>query len=125
MHKSKTVYSFELSRQSGAILLTARQWPWPVLQVVPTTVADFEATLTKCKARGGNVATHDTDRTFCIIHLVSGDQDGRYPDRHITTDSQEAAYRFLDALKDCMAQAAVWYHTNVIEPLKNQAPRTL
>lgn len=125
MHKSKTVYSFELSRQSGAILLTARQWPWPVLQVIPTTADDFEATLAKCKARGGNVATHDTEHTFCIIHLCSGDQGGRYPERHIMTDSQEAAERFLDALKDAMAQAAVWYHANVIEPLKNQAPHTL
>lgn len=125
MYKSKTGYSFESSRQSGAILLTARQWPWPVLQVIPTTAADFEATLAKCKVRGGNVATHDTNRTFCIIHLCSGDQGGRYPERHITTDSQEAAERFLDALKDAMAQAAVWYHTNVIESRNNQSPRTL
>lgn len=119
MHKSKTVYSFEMARQSGVILLTAKQWPWSVLQVVTTSPDDFEATLGKCEARGGFVATHDHDRTFCIIHLCSGDQSGRYPDRKVITNSQESARRYLDALRDVMAQAAVWYYTNVIEPMKN------
>lgn len=119
MHKSKNVFSFELSRQSGAILLTAQQWPWPVLQIVTTSEADFEAALEKCEARGGFVATHDTDRTFCVIHLCSGDQGGKYPERHVTTNSQAEAERYLDALKDAMAQAATWYYANVIVPRNN------
>lgn len=113
MYTSKNVYSFELSREQGHTVLTAREYPWSVLQVVPATPDTFDEVLAKCQARGGNVAVHDTDRTFCVIHLCSGDQDGKYPDRHIEIDGRTSARRYLDALKDCMAQAAVWYHTNV------------
>ena len=119
MHKSEKVFSFELSQRAGAILLEAQEWPWPVLQVVTTSEADFETTLAKCHARGGFVATHDTDRTFCVIHLCSGDQDGKYPERHITTDSQASAERYLDSLKDAMVQAATWYYANAIVPRNN------
>ena len=45
MITSKTIYSFLLSEQEGQILLTAQEYPWSVLQVVPTTPADFERTL--------------------------------------------------------------------------------
>ena len=114
MHTSGKIYSFVLSHESGHIALTAQEYPWSVLQVVPATPETFDAVYAKCKARGGYVAIHDTDRTFCIIHLCSGDQDGKYPDRHITVDGQDTARKYLDALKDCMAQAAVWYYTNVV-----------
>ena len=81
--------------------------------MIPTTPADFERTVAALKQRG-MVAHHDTDRSFCIIHLCSGDQDGKYPVRHIEVDGHTTARRYLDALKDCMAQAAVWYYTNII-----------
>lgn len=78
MVTSKTIYSFLLSEQEGQILLTAQEYPWSVLQVVPTTPADFERTMAILKKRG-MVAHHDTDRTFFIIHLASGDHDGQHP----------------------------------------------
>lgn len=115
MIKSKTVDSFQLSQQQGHTLLTAQEYPWSVLQVVPTTPADFESTMAILKERG-MVAHHDTDRTFCIIHLTSGDHDGQHPERHITI-TQDNHMQIINDLKDTMAQAAVWYKTNVVDSL--------
>ena len=115
MITSKTVYSFQLSQQEGHTLLTAQEYPWSVLQVVPTTPADFESTMAILKERG-MVAHHDTDRTFCIIHLTSGDHDGQHPERHITI-TQDNHMQIINDLKDTMAQAAVWYKTNVVDSL--------
>ena len=112
---SKTVYVFDLSTDSqGHIALTSRQWPWCVLQVVTTTPETFDAITANLHARGDMVAHHDTDRTFCIIHLCSGDQGGKFPEKHVDISDGPTARKFLDALKDCMAQAAVWYYANVI-----------
>lgn len=116
MHTSKTVYSYEIEQQDGHTVITAQQWPWAVLQVVPTTPATFDAIVAQCKEREGFVATHGTDRTFCIIQLSSGDQGGKYPDRHVDIFGQETARKYLDAVQDQMAQAAVWYYTNIINP---------
>lgn len=115
MITSKTVHSFQLSQQQGHTLLTAQEYPWSVLQVVPTTPADFESTVAILKERG-MVAHHDTDRTFCIIHLTSGDHDGQHPERHITI-TQDNHMQIINDLKDTMAQAAVWYKTNVVDSL--------
>lgn len=115
MITSKTVHPFQLSQQQGHTLLTAQEYPWSVLQVVPTTPADFESTMAILKERG-MVAHHDTDRTFCIIHLTSGDHDGQHPERHITI-TQDNHMQIINDLKDTMAQAAVWYKTNVVDSL--------
>lgn len=115
MITSKTVHSFQLSQQEEHTLLTAQEYPWSVLQVVPTTPADFESTMAILKERG-MVAHHDTDRTFCIIHLTSGDHDGQHPERHITI-TQDNHMQIINDLKDTMAQAAVWYKTNVVDSL--------
>ena len=115
MITSKTVHSFQLSQQQGHTRLTAQEYPWSVLQVVPTTPADFESTMAILKERG-MVAHHDTDRTFCIIHLTSGDHDGQHPERHITI-TQDNHMQIINDLKDTMAQAAVWYKTNVVDSL--------
>ena len=55
-------------------------------------------------------------RTFCIIHLTSGDHDGQHPERHITI-TQDNHMQIINDLKDTMAQAAVWYKTNVVDSL--------
>lgn len=116
MKTSSTIHSFLLSEQEGHTLLTAQEYPWSVLQVIPTTPADFDRTVAVLKQRG-MVAYHDIDRTFCIIHLVSGDHDGQHPERHIIITQNHM--QIIEDLKDVMAQAAVWYETNIIEPLKN------
>ena len=117
MKASRTIHSFLLSQQEGQTLLTAQERPWSVLQVIPTTPADFDRTVAALKERG-MVAHHDTDRTFCIIHLASGDHDGQHPERHIAV-TQDNHKQIVEDLKDTMAQAAAWYKTNIIEPLKN------
>lgn len=117
MKTSRTIHSFLLSEQKGYTLLTAQEYPWSVLQVIPTTPADFDRTVAALKQRG-MVALHDTDRTFCIIHLTSGDHDGQHPERYITI-TQNNHMQIFEDLKDTMAQAAVWYETNIIETLKN------
>ena len=116
MKASKTIHSFLLSEQEGQTLLTAQEYPWSVLQVIHTTPADFDRTVAALKERG-MVAHHDTDHTFCIIHLASGDHDGKHPERHIVI-TQDNYRQIFDELKDTMAQAAVWYKTNIIEPVK-------
>ena len=105
-----------LSKQEGKTLLMAQEYPWSVLQVIPTTPSDFDRTVAALKERG-MVAHHDTDRTFCIIHLASGDHDGKHPERHIVI-TQDNYRQIFDELKDTMAQAAVWYKTNIIERVK-------
>lgn len=117
MKASRTIHSFLLSQQEGQTLLTAQESPWSVLQVIPTTPDNFERTVEKLKERG-IVARHDTDLTFCIIHLASGDHDGKHPERHISI-TQDNYKQIIEELKDTMAQAAVWYKTNIIEPIKN------
>lgn len=42
MKTSSTIHSFLLSEQEGYTLLTAQEYPWSVLQVIPTTPADFD-----------------------------------------------------------------------------------
>lgn len=116
MKTSSTIHSFLLSEQEGQTLLTAQEYPWSVLQVIPTTPADFDRIVTVLKKRG-MVAHHDTDRTFCIIHLTSGDHDGQHPERHITI-TQNTYMLFIEELKNVMAQAAAWYESNVIQRLK-------
>ena len=116
MKASRTIHSFLRSQQEGQTLLTAQERPWSVLQVIPTTPADFDRTVAALKERG-MVAHHDTDRTFCIIHLASGDHDGQHSERHITI-SQNNHMHIVEDLKDTMAQAAVWYKTNIIEHTK-------
>ena len=116
MKTSRTVHSFLLSQQEGQTLLTAQERPWSVLQVIPTTPEDFDRTVAALKQRG-MVAHHDTDRTFCIIHLASGDHDGKHPERHIAI-TQDNHRQIIEELKNVMAQAAVWYESNVIQRLK-------
>ena len=118
MKASRTIHSFLLSQQEGQTLLTAQERPWSVLQVIPTTPADFNRTVAALKQRG-MVAHHDTARTFCIIHLASGDNDGKHPERHIAI-TQNNFKQIIEELKDTMAQAAVWYKTNIIDQLKNE-----
>lgn len=116
MKASRTIHSFLLSQQEGQTLLTAQEYPWSVFQVIQTTPADFDRTVAVLKERG-MVACHDTDRTFCIIHLASGDHDGQHPERHITI-TQNNHMQIVEDLKDTMAQAAAWYKTNIIDPTK-------
>ena len=96
MITSKTVHYFQLSQQEGHTLLSAQEYPWSVLQVVPTTPAEFESTMAILKERG-MVAHHDTDRTFFIIHLTSGDHDGQHLERYITItqDNHMQGYAIL------------------------------
>ena len=116
MKASRTIHSFLLSQQEGQTLLTAQEYSWSVLQVIPTTPESFDRTVAALKQRG-MVAHHDIDRTFCIIHLTSGDHDGKHPERHFAI-TQNNHMQIIEDLKDTMAQAAVWYKTNIIEPLK-------
>ena len=113
MKASKPIPSFLLSEQEGHTLLMAREYPWSVLQVIPTTPEDFDRTVAALKERG-MVAHHDTDRTFCIIHLASGDHDGQHPERHIVIN-QDNHKQIIEELKDTMAQAVAWYKTNIID----------
>ena len=118
MKKSSVIYNFTISQQQGKILLTAQEYPWCVLQVVSFDPKYFDWWVEVCKHHG-LVATHDKDRSFCIIHLGSGDQNGKYPDKHSNTDTPAAIDKYVKALKDARAQAVVWYYSNIIATTKN------
>lgn len=115
MTTSNTIHTFTLTQKEGTILLTTGEYPWSTLQVIPTTPQDFDRHVSVLQERG-YVAHHDTDRTFLVIHLNSGDIDGTHPDRyiHVTQQNHE---QILSDIRDEMAQAAVWYYTNVISNL--------
>lgn len=57
MTTSKHIYTYEMEQREGHTLLTAKEWPWCVLQIVPTTPDNFEVAVAQCKAREGFVAT--------------------------------------------------------------------
>jgi hypothetical protein len=118
MKKSSIIYNFAISQQDGKTILAAQEYPWSVLQVITFDPKYFDKVVQLFKRRG-MVAAHDKDRSFCIIHLCSGDQGRKYPDKHIDTDTPAAINKYLEALKDAMAQAVVWYFTNIIERVKN------
>ena len=99
MKASKTIHSFLLSEQEGQTLLTAQEYPWSVLQVVVFDPKYFDWWVEVCKHHG-MVATHEKDRSFCIIHLCSGDQNGKYPDRHVPMNTPKDTDRYLKALKE-------------------------
>lgn len=112
MITSKEIHTFKLSVMEGHTVIMLQKSPWSVLQVVPATPETFDEVVAKCKEHG-IVAVHDTDRTFCIIHIGSGDHDGKHPELHVTVNASNYE-EYLDELKDGMGQAAVWYYTNVI-----------
>lgn len=114
MKTSKTIDAYKIEEREGHTLLTAQEYPWCVLQVVPIAPENFDAAVAQCMEREGYVATHSTDRTFCIVQIASGDQGGLYPERHLEISGQETARKYLDAVKDQMVQGVVWYYTNVI-----------
>ena len=113
MKSSKKVYTFRLEYHEGHVIITAQEWPWSVLQVVPIAPEHFDSAVDKLR-RHGFVAYHDTDRTFAIVHLASGDHDGLHPEHYVSITSQHDAEQYLEALKDAMTQAAVWYKTNIL-----------
>ncbi len=112
MITSKEIHTFKLSVMEGHTVIMLQKSPWSVLQVVPATPETFDEVVAKCK-KHGIVAVHGTDRTFCIIHIGSGDHDGKRPEHHVTVNASNYK-EYLDELKDVMGQAAVWYYTNVI-----------
>lgn len=112
MSENKPIRNFKATTAHGYTLLTAQEYPWSILQVVPTTPDNFDEILKKLRQRG-SVAIDEPNRTFCIIHLCSGDQGGKYPERHIALNDVEG---YLNGLRDAMAQAVGWYRKNIQEP---------
>lgn len=49
MITSKHIYTYEMEEREGHTLLTAQQWPWCVLQVVPTTPENFKAAVAQSR----------------------------------------------------------------------------
>ena len=52
MITSKTIHSFKLSVQEGHTVLATQEYPWSVLQVVPTTPEEFDSTKEVLAKRG-------------------------------------------------------------------------
>lgn len=114
MTTSEKIYTFAVRHDHGATILEAQQWPWTVVQVIPTTPANRDGNLDKLKQRHDTFAVHDFDNSFVVVHVGGGTQGGRHPDWYvdITQDNYRAVYQ---AICDQVAQAAVWYKTNIID----------
>jgi hypothetical protein len=118
MTTSEKIYTFAVRHEHGATLVEAQQWPWTVVQVISTTTANRDGNLDTLKQRHDTFAVHDYDNSFVVVHVGGGTQGGRHPDRSvdITQDNYRVVYQ---AICDQVAQAAVWYKTNVIDAAKN------
>lgn len=75
-------HTFTLTEQDGHTLLTSQEYPWCVLQVVPTTLDTYLHTYSQLLHRG-YIAQHPVCRQFLIIHLACGNHDGQHPEREI------------------------------------------
>ncbi len=115
MVTSKTVYTYKIMQRDGVTLLEAQQWPWTVVQIVPVPDGGLDSVLAKLEAgMAGPVVQHDHDKSFVVIMICAGDQGGKYPERHLEL-TQDNHMEHYNAILDTMAQAAVWYKTNVID----------
>lgn len=47
MRKSEKIFNFEMEEREGKVLLTAKEWPYSVLQVVPATPETFDEVVEK------------------------------------------------------------------------------
>lgn len=110
-------HTFTLTEQDGHTLLTSQEYPWCVLQVVPTTLDTYLHTYSQLLHRG-YIAQHPVCRQFLIIHLACGNHDGQHPEREIKITQSNSLF-FLSVLKDTMAQAVEWYYTHIIDKEKN------
>lgn len=106
------IYTFEVSTtkdrgDNDVTLLTAQQYPWCVLQIVPIPEGKFDESLEVLKKHGA-VALANGRKDFAVTHVGSGDTDGKHPERHIEVTPANYQQVLAD-LKECMRQAAVWW----------------
>lgn len=106
------VYNFKVSttKDNGGndvTLLTSQEYPWSVLQIVPIPEGKFEASIEILKKRG-MVAIPNGRDDFAVIHVGSGDVDGKHPERRVEV-TQANHEQIIENLKECMRQAAVWW----------------
>lgn len=48
MRKSERIFNFEMEERDGKVLLTTKEWPYSVLQVVPTTPETYNEVVEGC-----------------------------------------------------------------------------
>lgn len=106
-------YHFETSTAkdpsgNDVTLITTLDYPFSILQVVPIPEGQYDAVIEKLKERGGYIAVPNNRKDFAIIHLSSGDYDGKHPERYIEV-TQDNHMEILKALHDSMIQAAAWW----------------
>lgn len=114
MTSSEKICTFAVRREHGTILLEAQQWPWTVVQVIPTTPDNRADIVARLRQRHDTFAVHDYDSSFVVVHVGGGTQGGRRPDWRvdITQDNYRAVYQVIC---EQVAQAAVWAKTNIID----------
>lgn len=105
-------YHFEASTAkdpsgNDVTLITTLDYPFCVLQVVPIPEGRFETSIEILKKRG-YVALANGRTDFAIIHIGSGNHDGKHPERFVEI-TQANHNKVLDAIQDCMRQAAAWW----------------
>lgn len=61
MRKSEKIFNFEMEEREGKVLLTAKEWPYSVLQVVPATPETFDEVVRNQKeGYGGGAGTKES-----------------------------------------------------------------
>ena len=105
---TKTIHAFVQSTafdkdNNEVVLLTAQEFPWSVLQVVPTPVEKHDAIIENLKATHW-IGKVNSRKDFIILHSGSGGEG----EKHINiTQENHEEISFL--IQDCMRQAAAWW----------------
>ncbi len=88
-------------------LLTANEYPWANIQIVPTPSHQRDMVLDALRRRGGHICFASGREDFCAIQAGGG-----HPD-HPTIEITAQNYREVaQALNDCMQAAADYWAEN-------------
>lgn len=105
----KFEYTYTVSEAKGEHghtfpLLTANEYPWMNIQIVPTPEGQRDMILDVLRRRGGAVAQVPGRQDFVAIQAGGGTKE--HPTIEITAEN----YRQVAAiLKDCLEQGAQWW----------------
>lgn len=108
-HESDKLRAFTLKEIDGRTCLVEKQFPWALIQVVATNPSNYDKAV-EAAGKKYFVGQHEVRRDFLLIVVGMGDWDGKHPEHHI-----DDAAKCIDEVKDALAQAVVWYATNIPE----------
>ena len=107
------VHGFLCSRSTASsAILPCLDWAVEMskgtIPVMSTFHSEIESAVIEILKKRGYVALANGRTDFAIIHIGSGNHDGKHPERFVEI-TQANHNKVLDAIQDCMRQAAAWW----------------